>query len=129
MKIEQIQLSSVQIILRFNFVAGLLIVWIWGMESDEGSDWFIHILCVLAIAILCATLSQEVIIYRKLRREFSSRDIAIPDRVPALLKAGWSGGAAMTATALHRPADITTSAVAPSRTPSPSACSIPMHEV
>jgi hypothetical protein len=84
MKLEQLQVSSVQLLFRFNFIAALLVLWIWGMESDEGPDGFIHLLCVLAMAILGATLSQEVIIYRKLRRAFSNPGMAIADRLSEL---------------------------------------------
>jgi hypothetical protein len=52
----------------------LVILWLLGLGTGYTMGSFIHILFVAAVALLVVSLSQEVMINRKLRHVLGSRD-------------------------------------------------------
>ncbi len=57
----------------------LIMLWMLGMGTGFTMGSFIHLLYVAAVALLVISLSQEVMVHRKLRRMPRSR-IPKPDR-------------------------------------------------
>ena len=45
----------------------LIVLWMVGLSVDEGMDSYIHVLYAAAVALLVVSLSQEVMLDRKLR--------------------------------------------------------------
>ncbi len=52
----------------------LIVLWMLGMGTGFTMGSFIHVLYAAAVALLVISLSQEVIINRKLRQASRSRD-------------------------------------------------------
>lgn len=52
----------------------LIVLWMLGMSTGVTMGSFIHVLYAAAVALLVVSLSQEVMINRKLRQASSSRD-------------------------------------------------------
>jgi hypothetical protein len=51
----------------------LIVLWMLGLGIGEGMDSFIHVLYAAAVALLVVSLSQEVVLDRKLRNVLRGR--------------------------------------------------------
>lgn len=64
----------------WTIAVGLIILWMLGLGTGFTMGSFIHILYAAAVALLVVSLSQEVIINRRLRHVSRSRDLKPDNR-------------------------------------------------
>ncbi len=51
----------------------LIILWMLGLVTGYGAEWFIHSLYAIAFVLLLVSINREVNIYRELRHMVRSR--------------------------------------------------------